>query len=128
MIKYIKEPRGALVGLYSKIARLCRLPPPRWFRPIVPDIDGTLVQGLCGVEDAAAGRGSYQVKGLCLGLKQFFALLVKRLHHTTRSYKDFFAQVASPRLVPIKCLNSNNNNNAFYLYSTSHYKISKCYG
>ncbi|XP_075869832.1 retinal-specific phospholipid-transporting ATPase ABCA4a [Nelusetta ayraudi] len=60
------------------------------------DIDGTLVQGLCGVEDAAAGRGSYQVKGLCLGLKQFFALLVKRLHHTTRSYKDFFAQIVLP--------------------------------
>lgn len=71
-------------------------PPHRWFRCTVPDIDGALVQGVCGVEDAAAGRGSYQVKGLCLSLKQFFALLVKRLHHTTRSYKDFFAQVTPP--------------------------------
>lgn len=57
-------------------------------------MDGALVQGLGGVEDANAGRGSYQVKGLCLSLKQFFALLIKRLHHTTRSYKDFCAQVA----------------------------------
>lgn len=63
-------------------------------KSIVPDVDGALIQGLCGIEDPNAGRGSYQVKGLCLSFKQFFALLIKRLHHTTRSYKDFFAQVA----------------------------------
>ncbi|XP_052398366.1 retinal-specific phospholipid-transporting ATPase ABCA4-like [Carassius gibelio] len=39
------------------------------------------------------GRGSYQVKGIFLVLKQFFALLIKRFHHTTRSGKDFLAQV-----------------------------------
>lgn len=79
----------------------CRLPSDRFDNlectfdtsALVADSDGALVQGLCGVEDANAGRGSYQVKGLCLSLKQFFALLIKRLHHTTRSYKDFFAQV-----------------------------------
>uniref|UniRef100_A0A665X1X1 P-type phospholipid transporter n=1 Tax=Echeneis naucrates TaxID=173247 RepID=A0A665X1X1_ECHNA len=53
-------------------------------------------QGLCDVLDGGAGRGSYQVRGLCLTLKQFFALLIKRLHHTTRSYKDFFAQIVLP--------------------------------
>uniref|UniRef100_A0A6Q2Z807 P-type phospholipid transporter n=1 Tax=Esox lucius TaxID=8010 RepID=A0A6Q2Z807_ESOLU len=42
------------------------------------------------------GRGSRQVKGLCLILKQFFALLIKRFHHATRSHKDFFAQIVLP--------------------------------
>lgn len=58
--------------------------------------DGTVQNnghGLCNNTDGGAGRGSYQVRGLHLTLKQFFALLIKRLHHTTRSYKDFFAQV-----------------------------------
>uniref|UniRef100_A0A9J8BN84 P-type phospholipid transporter n=1 Tax=Cyprinus carpio carpio TaxID=630221 RepID=A0A9J8BN84_CYPCA len=42
------------------------------------------------------GRGSYQVKGIFLVLKQFFALLIKRFHHTTRSGKDFLAQIVLP--------------------------------
>ncbi|KAF3836109.1 hypothetical protein F7725_028667 [Dissostichus mawsoni] len=42
------------------------------------------------------GRGSYQVRGVRLTIKQFFALLIKRLHHATRSYKDFFAQIVLP--------------------------------
>uniref|UniRef100_A0AAQ5Y0A3 ABC transporter domain-containing protein n=1 Tax=Amphiprion ocellaris TaxID=80972 RepID=A0AAQ5Y0A3_AMPOC len=46
--------------------------------------------------DGNAGRGSYQVKGVCLVIKQFFALLIKRLHHATRSYKDFIAQIVLP--------------------------------
>ncbi|XP_035855343.1 retinal-specific phospholipid-transporting ATPase ABCA4 isoform X2 [Sander lucioperca] len=53
-------------------------------------------QGPCDVPEGSAGRGSYQVRGLCLTIKQFFALLIKRLHHTTRSYKDFFAQIVLP--------------------------------
>uniref|UniRef100_A0A671UI51 ATP-binding cassette, sub-family A (ABC1), member 4a n=1 Tax=Sparus aurata TaxID=8175 RepID=A0A671UI51_SPAAU len=53
-------------------------------------------QGLCDVPEGSTGRGSYQVRGLCLTIKQFFALLIKRLHHATRSYKDFFAQIVLP--------------------------------
>uniref|UniRef100_A0A7N5ZWK4 P-type phospholipid transporter n=1 Tax=Anabas testudineus TaxID=64144 RepID=A0A7N5ZWK4_ANATE len=48
------------------------------------------------ITEGSAGRGSYQVRGLCLTIKQFFALLIKRLHHTTRSYKDFFAEILLP--------------------------------
>ena len=46
-----------------------------------------------GNSDSNAGRGSSQVKGASLVMKQFHALLVKRVHHATRSYKDFLAQV-----------------------------------
>uniref|UniRef100_A0A7N6FL20 P-type phospholipid transporter n=1 Tax=Anabas testudineus TaxID=64144 RepID=A0A7N6FL20_ANATE len=53
-------------------------------------------QGPCTGQEGSAGRGSYQVRGLCLTIKQFFALLIKRLHHTTRSYKDFFAEILLP--------------------------------
>ncbi|KAM8731034.1 retinal-specific phospholipid-transporting ATPase ABCA4a isoform 1-T1 [Acanthopagrus schlegelii] len=53
-------------------------------------------QGPCDVPEGSTGRGSYQVRGLCLIIKQFFALLIKRLHHATRSYKDFFAQIVLP--------------------------------
>ncbi|XP_029955495.1 retinal-specific phospholipid-transporting ATPase ABCA4-like [Salarias fasciatus] len=53
-------------------------------------------QSPCENSEGSAGRGSYQVKGLCLTLKQFFALLIKRMHHATRSYKDFFAQIVLP--------------------------------
>uniref|UniRef100_A0A8C1UHB0 P-type phospholipid transporter n=1 Tax=Cyprinus carpio TaxID=7962 RepID=A0A8C1UHB0_CYPCA len=42
------------------------------------------------------GRGSHQVKGIFLVLKQFFALVIKRFHHTTRSGKDFLAQIVLP--------------------------------
>lgn len=50
-------------------------------------------QGPCTGQQAGSGQGSYQVRGLCLTLKQFIALLIKRLHHTTRSYKDLLAEV-----------------------------------
>ncbi|XP_072234331.1 retinal-specific phospholipid-transporting ATPase ABCA4a [Leuresthes tenuis] len=53
-------------------------------------------QGPCDISEASAGRGSYQVRGLCLIIKQFFALMIKRLHHATRSYKDFIAQIVLP--------------------------------
>ncbi|XP_068199948.1 retinal-specific phospholipid-transporting ATPase ABCA4a isoform X2 [Antennarius striatus] len=53
-------------------------------------------QGLSTASEGSPGRGSCQVRGLCLTIKQFFALLIKRLHHTTRSYKDFFAQIVLP--------------------------------
>ncbi|CAL8402339.1 unnamed protein product [Gadus morhua 'NCC'] len=51
-------------------------------------------QGSC--EELDAGRGSYQVRGPGLVLNQFYALLIKRLHHATRSHKDFFAQIVLP--------------------------------
>lgn len=46
-----------------------------------------------GASDSSAGKGSRQVKGSALILKQFHALLVKRFHHAVRSQKDFVAQV-----------------------------------
>ncbi|KAM6919010.1 retinal-specific phospholipid-transporting ATPase ABCA4-like [Xenentodon cancila] len=46
--------------------------------------------------DCNAGKGSRQVKGFSLILKQFYALLVKRFHHATRSQKDFLAQIILP--------------------------------
>lgn len=46
-----------------------------------------------GASDSSEGKASKQVKGAKLVLKQFFALLVKRFHHATRSKKDFMAQV-----------------------------------
>ncbi|XP_030630578.1 retinal-specific phospholipid-transporting ATPase ABCA4 [Chanos chanos] len=49
-----------------------------------------------GDSDSSAGRGSRQVKGFELILKQFYALLVKRFHHATRSHKDFVAQIVLP--------------------------------
>uniref|UniRef100_A0A3Q2Z6G7 P-type phospholipid transporter n=1 Tax=Hippocampus comes TaxID=109280 RepID=A0A3Q2Z6G7_HIPCM len=59
-------------------------------------IQDPLDTGPCDGPEGNAGRGSYQVKGLCLAIKQFCALLIKRLHHTTRSCKDFFAQIVLP--------------------------------
>uniref|UniRef100_A0A7N6BSR9 P-type phospholipid transporter n=1 Tax=Anabas testudineus TaxID=64144 RepID=A0A7N6BSR9_ANATE len=49
-----------------------------------------------GATDSSAGKGSKQVKGASLILKQFHALLVKRFHHATRSQKDFLAQIVLP--------------------------------
>ncbi|CAL8346561.1 unnamed protein product [Merluccius merluccius] len=49
-----------------------------------------------GANDSSAGRGSRQVKGCRLVLKQFHALLVKRFHHAVRCHKDFLAQVVLP--------------------------------
>ncbi|XP_039999718.1 retinal-specific phospholipid-transporting ATPase ABCA4-like [Xiphias gladius] len=49
-----------------------------------------------GASDSGAGKGSVQVKGATLILKQFHALLVKRFHHATRSKKDFLAQIVLP--------------------------------
>ncbi|KAL3988763.1 ATP-dependent DNA helicase 2 subunit 1 [Sarotherodon galilaeus] len=46
--------------------------------------------------DSSAGKGSRQVKGGFLILKQFHALLVKRFHHAIRSQKDFLAQIVLP--------------------------------
>ncbi|XP_068603937.1 retinal-specific phospholipid-transporting ATPase ABCA4-like [Brachionichthys hirsutus] len=63
------------------------------------DTDGalpTVGRGLCDASEGSPGRGSCQVRGLSLTIKQFFALLIKRLHRATRSYKDFFAQIVLP--------------------------------
>ncbi|KAM6920758.1 retinal-specific phospholipid-transporting ATPase ABCA4-like [Lycodopsis pacificus] len=49
-----------------------------------------------GASDSSAGKGSRQVKGSTLILKQFHALLVKRFHHAIRSQKDFLAQIILP--------------------------------
>ncbi|KAM3603993.1 uncharacterized protein V6R79_004994 [Siganus canaliculatus] len=49
-----------------------------------------------GASDSSAGKGSRQVKGTTLILKQFHALLVKRFHHAIRSQKDFIAQIVLP--------------------------------
>ncbi|XP_027128169.1 retinal-specific ATP-binding cassette transporter [Larimichthys crocea] len=46
--------------------------------------------------DSSEGKGSRQVKGVALILKQFHALLVKRFHHAIRSKKDFLAQIVLP--------------------------------
>ncbi|KAM4605225.1 retinal-specific phospholipid-transporting ATPase ABCA4-like [Polymixia lowei] len=52
--------------------------------------------GAHGASDSSAGRGSRQVKGTSLVLKQFYALLVKRFQHAVRSQKDFVAQIVLP--------------------------------
>uniref|UniRef100_A0A3B5AYS3 P-type phospholipid transporter n=1 Tax=Stegastes partitus TaxID=144197 RepID=A0A3B5AYS3_9TELE len=62
-------------------------------RTLIAESNG---QSPCDTSDGGAGRGSYQVRGICLIIKQFFALLIKRLHHATRSYKDFIAQIVLP--------------------------------
>ncbi|XP_063056412.1 retinal-specific phospholipid-transporting ATPase ABCA4-like [Engraulis encrasicolus] len=46
--------------------------------------------------DSNEGRGSQQVKGTSLILKQFHALIIKRLQHSIRSRKDFLAQIVLP--------------------------------
>ncbi|XP_025018889.1 retinal-specific ATP-binding cassette transporter [Python bivittatus] len=44
----------------------------------------------------SVGKGSRQNKGSQLILQQIKALLIKRFHHTTRSIKDFLAQIVLP--------------------------------
>ncbi|XP_062988617.1 retinal-specific phospholipid-transporting ATPase ABCA4 [Elgaria multicarinata webbii] len=44
----------------------------------------------------SGGKGSSQNKGCQLVLQQIKALLIKRFHHSTRSLKDFFAQIILP--------------------------------
>uniref|UniRef100_A0A8C5F9Z0 ATP-binding cassette, sub-family A (ABC1), member 4a n=1 Tax=Gadus morhua TaxID=8049 RepID=A0A8C5F9Z0_GADMO len=70
---------------------LCFFP---FFVPLSGGVSHTNGQGSC--EELDAGRGSYQVRGPGLVLNQFYALLIKRLHHATRSHKDFFAQIVLP--------------------------------
>uniref|UniRef100_A0AAY4CPM1 ABC transporter domain-containing protein n=1 Tax=Denticeps clupeoides TaxID=299321 RepID=A0AAY4CPM1_9TELE len=52
--------------------------------------------GVATETDNHLGRGSRQVKGVSLVIKQFHALLVKRFHHATRSKKDFLSQIVLP--------------------------------
>ncbi|KAG7457171.1 hypothetical protein MATL_G00243640 [Megalops atlanticus] len=54
--------------------------------------------------DNSTGRGSRQVKGTSLVFKQFFALLIKRFHHSTRSHKDFLAQIVLPAMFVLVAL------------------------
>ncbi|XP_062844042.1 retinal-specific phospholipid-transporting ATPase ABCA4 isoform X2 [Trichomycterus rosablanca] len=54
--------------------------------------------------DSRAGRATRQIKGFSLILKQFHALLVKRFHHATRSYKDFLAQIVLPAMFVLVAL------------------------
>ncbi|CAN9502757.1 unnamed protein product [Ophioblennius macclurei] len=60
------------------------------------DEDQNGVNGVNHASDSSAGKGSRQVKGMALTLKQFHALLVKRFHHASRSQKDFLAQIVLP--------------------------------
>uniref|UniRef100_A0A3P9LUM4 P-type phospholipid transporter n=1 Tax=Oryzias latipes TaxID=8090 RepID=A0A3P9LUM4_ORYLA len=77
---------------------------PRAYASLFRELEETLVDiGLSSfgvsdtsLEEGSAGRGSYRVRGVCLTVKQFLALLIKRLHHATRSYKDFVAQIVLP--------------------------------
>uniref|UniRef100_H2LLX9 P-type phospholipid transporter n=1 Tax=Oryzias latipes TaxID=8090 RepID=H2LLX9_ORYLA len=62
-------------------------------RKCIPESNG---QDPSQIKEGSAGRGSYRVRGVCLTVKQFLALLIKRLHHATRSYKDFVAQIVLP--------------------------------
>ncbi|KAL8178295.1 UNVERIFIED_CONTAM: Retinal-specific ATP-binding cassette transporter [Gekko kuhli] len=47
-------------------------------------------------QDRNEGKGSRQNKGYQLILQHIKALLIKRFHHSTRSLKDFFAQIVLP--------------------------------
>lgn len=58
-----------------------------------PTLEHNGVNGTNHAPDSSEGKGSRQVKGAALTLKQFYALLVKRFHHATRSQKDLLAQV-----------------------------------
>uniref|UniRef100_A0A8D2INN2 P-type phospholipid transporter n=1 Tax=Varanus komodoensis TaxID=61221 RepID=A0A8D2INN2_VARKO len=46
--------------------------------------------------DGSGGKGSSQNKGCQLVLQQIKALLLKRFHHSSRSLKDFLAQIVLP--------------------------------
>ncbi|KAM9280081.1 retinal-specific phospholipid-transporting ATPase ABCA4 [Cariama cristata] len=50
--------------------------------------------GIAG--DQNEGKGSRQYKGFQLIHQQIKALLIKRLHHASRSHKDFLAQIVLP--------------------------------
>ncbi|XP_056155293.1 retinal-specific phospholipid-transporting ATPase ABCA4-like [Lampris incognitus] len=82
-----KISRASLFG-DNRVA-ICMEPP--------KETDGVIyTNGLGCSPENDAGKGSYQVKGPSLIVKQFFALLIKRFHHATRSHKDFFAQIILP--------------------------------
>ncbi|RVE58979.1 hypothetical protein OJAV_G00199670 [Oryzias javanicus] len=69
------------------------------FNRVAVDVEGQTESNGRGpgeIKEGSAGQGSYRVRGVCLTIKQFFALLIKRLHHATRSYKDFIAQIVLP--------------------------------
>ncbi|XP_029110683.1 retinal-specific ATP-binding cassette transporter-like [Scleropages formosus] len=69
------------------------------FAPVCPaarDLGKGLGRWVPGPSEGTDAKGSRQVKGLCLVFQQFFALLVKRFHHATRSHKDFLAQIVLP--------------------------------
>uniref|UniRef100_A0A3Q2ZB20 ATP-binding cassette, sub-family A (ABC1), member 4a n=1 Tax=Kryptolebias marmoratus TaxID=37003 RepID=A0A3Q2ZB20_KRYMA len=72
---------------------------PRAYASLFRELEETLVDiGLSsfGVSDTSLEEGSYQVRGPFLTVKQFFALLIKRWHHASRSCKDFIAQIVLP--------------------------------
>ncbi|XP_078575167.1 phospholipid-transporting ATPase ABCA1-like isoform X1 [Branchiostoma floridae x Branchiostoma japonicum] len=48
------------------------------------------------IEDKKGGQGSYQIKGRDLIKQQFWALFVKRWHHTRRNRKGFVASIILP--------------------------------
>uniref|UniRef100_A0ABM5G8V5 Retinal-specific phospholipid-transporting ATPase ABCA4 n=1 Tax=Pogona vitticeps TaxID=103695 RepID=A0ABM5G8V5_9SAUR len=61
-----------------------------------PATNGTSRTPVATEGDRSDGKGSHQNKGCQLFLQQIQALLAKRFHHTTRSCKDFLAQIVLP--------------------------------
>ncbi|XP_060088217.1 retinal-specific phospholipid-transporting ATPase ABCA4 [Heteronotia binoei] len=61
-----------------------------------PATNGTSQTPVTPKENRSEGKGSRQIKGYHLTLLHIKALLIKRFHHSTRSLKDFFAQIVLP--------------------------------
>lgn len=82
-----------------------------FFFPIIPTEEAkgkeAHANGQSGKLTNNEGRGSRQVKGVSLIIKQFMALLIKRFHHATRSSKDFLAQVNATGADLPACVNDN---------------------
>lgn len=85
-------PQAAGWFLYFIYHHWCKLLDANQTSVLFPESNG---QGLSEIPEGSTGQGSYQVRGPFLTIKQFFALLIKRWHHASRSWKDFVAQVTS---------------------------------
>ncbi|XP_033006988.1 retinal-specific phospholipid-transporting ATPase ABCA4 [Lacerta agilis] len=63
-----------------------------------PAANGTSRMPVAQEGDGSGGKGLRQNKGCQLTFQQIKALFIKRFHHSTRSFKDFLAQVCAPPL------------------------------
>uniref|UniRef100_A0A670J9Y3 P-type phospholipid transporter n=1 Tax=Podarcis muralis TaxID=64176 RepID=A0A670J9Y3_PODMU len=61
-----------------------------------PAANGTSRMPVAQEGDGSGGKGSRQNKGCQLTFQQIKALFIKRFHHSTRSFKDFLAQIVLP--------------------------------